>query len=370
LPESRRHIFSAAVAVFVFAFSPLVSHAGCGEGPECDQVTGWARFTSITLELSEAGKPAFAKWRGRFDHTSNDIAIDVDTQMENGPAMQGTIAMVGGRVMLTKGLKLEPGYEIDALDGPILNMSLVTRLLGREFPRGPAAISKTNKIDRTDKVAIKYATPSAQGYIPAPWHLAGTVSRRDDGSVAYDLTLSFNPQGQPRSGNEATERMRMVGELSVLKEPVLPATMSLAEWTTYGVGPQKAQQGSSTVLDYGAKIQTGARFSTVADIRAYIADEFGPGKLDTTKDFTGDWKKKCDDNFGLKIIHYGDEGKYAVLFCGPGGCDDPARERLTYIMGDKAYEVVSADELLHGRSNKGRYIRCSKEPGEIRAVNP
>ena len=322
------------------------SHAACGQDPECDEVKDWARFTSITLEISEPGKPALASWKGRFDYVTNDIEVDVNMKPDNAPAMKGMIAMVGGRVMLTQGLQLERGYEIDALDGPVLSMSLVERLLTRAFPRGPDSIATSNKVDRTDKAGIKYATASAQGYVPAPWHLVGTVSKNAGGAVVYDLVLSVTPEARGRAAKE----IRMVGELAMLKEPVLPATMSVADWTTYGLGPP--------------------RFTTVADVRAYIADEYGPGNPDTTKDFTGDWKGKCDDDFGLKIIHYGDEGKYAVLFCGPGGCDDPARERLTYITGDKAYEVVSADELLQGRVKKIRYIRCSKDPGEIRPIHP
>ena len=365
---SYRRSLSAVIALGLLQVAGP-SQGACGEDPECDQATDWAKFTSITLELSEPGKSPVAKWRGRFDRDSNDIAMDVDTKMGDAPSMRGTVAMVGGYVMLTKGLKLDRGYEIDALDGPILSMMLVARLLGREFPGGPSSMPKSKKIDRTDKVGIKYATPSAHGYIPAPWHLLGTVTKRADGEVTFDLSLSFPVQGKRGAGHATTRTMRMRGELAMLKEPVLPAAMSLTGWTTYGVGPQEEQQGKSTILDYGARKQSGARFSNVADVRAYIADEYGPGKADTTKDFTGYWKEKCDQDFGLKIIHYGDEGKYAVLFCGPGGCDNPARERLTYITGDKGYQVIGENELLTGRSGKSRYVRCSRDPGEIRPVS-
>jgi hypothetical protein len=38
--------------------------------------------------------------------------------------------MVGGRVLATRGPATEPGYEIDALDAPLLEQELVFRLLG------------------------------------------------------------------------------------------------------------------------------------------------------------------------------------------------------------------------------------------------
>jgi hypothetical protein len=120
------------------------------------------------------------------------------------------------------------------------------------------------------------------------------------------------------------------------------------------------------MFDYGAKRHEGSAFRTVGEVRAYLADEFSPGKRDATEDFTGFWKGKCSENFGLKILHYGDEGKYAVLFCGPGGCDDIKTARLTYITGDKSYTVVNDKEILSGRGrDKQRYVRCSKEVGSI-----
>lgn len=57
---------------------------------------------------------------------------------------------------------------------------------------------------------------------------------------------------------------------------------------------------------------------------------------------------------------------WAVLFCGPGGCDDIKAATHTYITGDKSYTVVNDDEILSGRGqDKQRYMRCSKEIGSI-----
>ncbi|MHB8744577.1 MAG: hypothetical protein ACYC9L_15845, partial [Sulfuricaulis sp.] len=42
----------------------------------------------------------------------------------------GKILLVGGRVMATKGNVATPGYEIDALDGPVLQQKVVIHLLG------------------------------------------------------------------------------------------------------------------------------------------------------------------------------------------------------------------------------------------------
>jgi len=332
---------------------------------ECDDVTAWTRFTVIDLTLTSPGGKDVQKWKAEFDHSSNDLLVDVDTKLGN-EVNRGSIGMIEGRTMIAKGLKLSRGYEIDALDAPILSMRLLLALLNRAAPGGPETLKERRNIDLSEpRIGIQFATPSAEGHITAPWRVVGTISRSGE-VVKYDLHLTGGTR-DPLARAGAPIDMVFSGQLAVGKGPVFQDNMSLAGWQVYGVGPQVTKHGGSTTLDYGAKEDSGKQ-GTVSDVRAALKEEFSPGKLDATKDFTGSWKEKCDQNFGLKIIHYGNEGKYAVLFCGPGGCDDPARERLTFITGDKAYEVVGDDVLLSGRSEKQRYIRCSREVGEIQPV--
>ena len=80
-------------------------------------------------------------------------------------------------------------------------------------------------------------------------------------------------------------------------------------------------------------------------------------------DFTGFWKKKCEQAFGLQIMRQGSDGKYSVVFCGPGGCGDPSDSRLTYITGDKGWEVVGEDELVRVQRSGGKqtYYRCTRD---------
>jgi hypothetical protein len=301
---------------------------------------------------------------GSFDHKALDVSIDITTHTSKEP-MAGTVALVGGQVMLTKGLKLQAGSEIDALDAPVLSMRLVMTLLKRIFPRGPDQVGGATDIDQTGRVGIKYATPSASGYIPAPWHVKGKVNRLGDGTLPFELALSFPLQRQDKQSGSLTINMK--GELAVLGRPVFRDTDSLEGWTTYGLGVQQTKQGSSTTFDYGAKPQEATRYRTIGDIRAFIAAENHPGAKDATKDFTGFWKKKCDDPFGLQIKHYGDEGKYSIVFCGPGGCGNPSESRLTFVTGDKRYEVVSEGELIEiARSgDRETYYRCTKDTNPV-----
>jgi hypothetical protein len=223
-------------------------------------------------------------------------------------------------------------------------------------------------VNYTGRAGIRFATPSADGYIPAPWHVTGKVSRRPDGAIPFELALSFSMPTQRQSEPGSRPTIRLKGELAKLNRPVFQDADSLAGWTVYGVGPQITKQGSGTILDYGAKPQQNAPYQTIGDIRAFIAAQNNPGVKDASKDFTGFWKEKCADSFGLQIKHQGDEGQYSVVFCGPGGCGDPSESRPTFITGDKNYEVVSEDELIRIVRQAGKrmtYHRCTKDPNPV-----
>jgi hypothetical protein len=340
--------------------APLSVSASCDTDPECGDTSAWSGFTRVVLRQSSPGHPESADWVASFDPKSGDASIDTVTRGSSRP-MLGTVGLVNGMVMITKGLDLERGYEIDALDAPVLSIRLLMIVLGRVFPKGAEEVVGARSIDRTDTIGIKYATPSASGYIPAAWNVKGQVSKLADGKVAYELALTFPVEQRDKEKTMFT--MVMSGELGMLGRPVFRDTDSLDGWTTYGIGPQQVNQEGGTILDYGAKPQESTRYRTIGDIRAFIAAENNPGTRDATKDFTGFWKRKCDEPFGLQIKHFGDEGKYAIVFCGPGGCGDPSRERLTFITGDKSYQVVSEDELVMvGRSgDRDVYRRCTKE---------
>jgi hypothetical protein len=316
------------------------------------------------LNQSSLGSPEVVEWKASFDHETNDMLIDTNVR-GSSTSMTGSIAMVGGRIMLSKGLKLDPGYEIDSLDSPVLSIKLVMIVLGRVFPGGPAEVIGHKDIDRTDKIGIKYASPSASGYIPAPWVVKGKVQKFAEGNVTFDLALTF--PGEQGDKTSKTYTMKMIGELSMLEHAVFLDTDLLDGWKTYGLGPRKMKQAASTIIDYGATPEQVASYQTIGDIRAFIASENHPGNKDSTKDFTGFWKEKCDQAFGLQIMHQGNEGKYSVVFCGPGGCGETSESRLTFITGDKLWEVVNEDELVQiGRSgDRETYYRCTKETNPV-----
>jgi hypothetical protein len=349
-----------AAALLAAAFLP--ASADCGKDPECDNPGPWSKFTAATFTSSQAGSPGSLKFKGTFDHASGDFLLDIDADMPSGP-MKGLAGMIEGRIMVSKGLALDRGREIDAIDGPFLSLRLATIVLGRVFPKGPESLPPKVKIAYTGDTGIKFATPSAGGYIPPHWKVDGEVRKGDGGLVEYDMVLTLRTD--PKDASK-TMSINMSGLLSQRSAPVFDDRMSLDGWIVYGVGPQVEKQAGKTILDYGAKPKADPALKTVADVRRIIAEEKHPGERDPSRDFTGFWKSDCKDAFGLQIKR-GSDGMYSIVFCGPGGCGDSERARRTFITGDRHFEVVSESELIEiDRSgNRERMLRCTKETNPI-----
>jgi len=296
-------------------------------------------------------------WRGSVDKETDDIQIDVEETLSRH-AVRGRILLIGGHVMALQGPIAEPGYEIDALDGPMLELQLVEKVLSRVLPGGPTSVHATAEIDFTDKeTGIQIATPSAGGVIQAPWRATGRVSRLASGGVQYQLALTSRKSEQ----DAATRTQVLSGKLFEATRPRIDDRLRLSAWTLFRVGPQSKEVNGSRIIDYGAAPT--AAYKTVADVRKEIEAEESPGQPDHSKDFTGFWKTNCDDAFGLQIKHIGTDGEYSVVFCGPGGCENPAQTRLTFITKDPHYQILSADQIR--LADGDIYHRCTNETNPI-----
>src|SRR4051794_34477717 len=153
-------------------------------GDICAAGSPWSNFTRFRLQLRDEGHSTTTVMTM---HGSDDFSIDI----ENVSGTGGTIIVVGGRAMLMKGVEHEMGYEIDALDGPVLMHQLVTTLLDQAFPNGPTSVGDSVPIKLVQKErAIRIATMSAGGRLEAPWTLTGTA-RRVDNRIEYDLQFAF-----------------------------------------------------------------------------------------------------------------------------------------------------------------------------------
>ena len=178
--------------------------------------------------------PGYGIWNSQSDKETYDIQVDIETS-DGKETKKGKIMMVGGRVMATKGPITEPGYEIDALDSAILEQILVIRLLGASIPNGPTE-KGIQQIDFTNqKTGIKFATPSASGFIAPPWKVKGEVRVLSGDVVEYSLELTSGTKG--KSADQGGEfSANFIGKLSKKATAKISDETSLDGWNLYGGG--------------------------------------------------------------------------------------------------------------------------------------
>lgn len=353
----RRCVFLLGTAYFASLASLGAQQQKPCSDP-CGVPTAWQEFNSFTLKVTTPDHPGYTRWQGRFDKESGDIQIDVENS-QAGTITKGKILMINGRVMALQGPIAEPGYEIDALDAAVLQVQVVMKALGRAFPGGPASVKPAQHVDYSDaQTGIQVATQSAGGMIQAPWRVVGELRHVEPDVVQYDLTLTSSNARNPGAKSTVTSS----GTLFNSPNTRIDDQLSLEKWKLFGVGPQSRKQGDSTIIDYSAAPET-TTYKTVADVRKKLVADSYPGEPDSAKDFTGFWKTDCENAFGLQIKHFGIDGKYSIVFCGPGGCGDPASEGAkTFITKDPHYQVISEDELREKTADGWEtYHRCTRE---------
>ncbi|MEP6993321.1 MAG: hypothetical protein ABI968_02280 [Acidobacteriota bacterium] len=198
---------------------------------------------------------------------NGDIRIDVD-QQSPAQTWSGSVLLISGRAMATRGLKLEPGSEIDVADGAGLSWQLASQLLERGAPGDPRKRKQAVAIDVLEtKDPISVSTPSAGGSYPAPWTAKGWARPLAGGRLAFDFTFGFpNP--------ESPSKHYEVGYSGTWEQaqphPVIEDTMSLHDWVIHSIGPIHRSDAGGQILDYGAS-PTPDRYATVGDLRRVLA---------------------------------------------------------------------------------------------------
>lgn len=261
------HAPRCCLVLLVLNLFALAAWADCNpKDPDiCAAGSPWYSANSIQLVV---GQPSVAD-RTSFSLTIPDplnLVIDLDNVFQGKP-QKGTIKLVEGRAMLTHGLSLEKGYEIDALDGPILTYQILVSLLSQAIPAGPGTFSGTKTISLEEqKRGIRIATMSASGYLRAPWMLAGTVSRKDAETVTFSLKFTYTKGTNPSV-------LSFDGSWKKLQQaPQIDSAMLLQGWRLHLLGPVEIKQEGSTIFDYAAQSQP-TPVGTLGELRKAIMSE-------------------------------------------------------------------------------------------------
>lgn len=256
---------TAARSLFAMTIFMVSAHAlACGGNKaDCGPITSWFEVDRLEMTLEDDQGRGSAHWVISIDANNNDVVIDKDERFD-GKTIQGTLIIVSGRMMLSKGLDLKEGYEIDAADGPSLMMQLLLKLLGHVAPDGPEAIKGRVAVDHSENnQPIRVTTMSASGTFGTPWRAKGFLEKASDNAVTYEIQFhsALNPENQYGA--------KMRGHWMKRNQPLLEDDMSLEGWKFYTIGPYTKQFESGTMLDYGAQ-QTKVTSATIGALRQLI----------------------------------------------------------------------------------------------------
>jgi len=192
-----------------------------------------------------------------FMMKGNDARIEVSGKSD-GKSHTGSLMIVSGNRMLARNVPMERGMEIDALDGPVLQVRLALELLGRAFPGGPTSVTTSRTVDVTErKESIKVNTASAGGEYPAPWTLKGS-GKEEDSRKVFDLVFRC-------AGVEQVINLKGSWRAKKVQDE-LPDSLSVTGWRVFAIGPYSRQDGGGTIYDYGAQ-EIRKTFRTLGEVR-------------------------------------------------------------------------------------------------------
>ena len=185
------------------------------------------------------------------------------TGLDAGKRVSGFIIVVGRRAMCTRGLEMERGVEIDALDATKMAVQMTLGLLSRAFPEGSESVGTSSAVELVDRMdAIEMKTQSASGELPTPWSLKGTANRLAPKAIGFQLSFSCPID----EGAAQKEKLELSGTWENSSTSlVLSDDMQLRGWQIYSLGPTSGRTSEGTIYDYGAVRMRD--FPTLGDLR-------------------------------------------------------------------------------------------------------
>lgn len=228
----------------------------------------WASGNRFLLRGTSAGKSTRVEWRYEFAE-NRDLQLGVGAASP-GSAKSGAIFLIDDRAMLTTGLTLTSGREIDTLGVPVLSLQLVIDLLDRAFPAGPSALHGRQPLDEADNaIPLNVAAHGAKGFVPAPWRVTGAAERLSDTRIAFDLTLAFKPMLE----DAEPQRIHFSGFWE--KRPAPPALSDATKiegWAVHRITRMGDAASGLGIGDLRAAPVAGS-YSTLGALRRRIADD-------------------------------------------------------------------------------------------------
>lgn len=220
---------------------------------------GWTP-DDIAVSRSVPGEPG--SFSARFEIAPEGDARIAIERRDGSSRTTGTILLIGGRWMVTRGFGASAAGEIESLDRAVLDSQLVIVLLTAALPDGPPVPGPPQHVRLAEKTnPIRISTASTSAEYRAPWTVVGTVTvPAADAAASYQLSFTYADQGLARTVDFA-------GSAGTARSPLdLPDSMKLAGWKIRKL-PQSLESSLTAVPPDAAAPKRAQRAATLGELR-------------------------------------------------------------------------------------------------------
>lgn len=261
---TRRWSEQAICALLAFAALHAAAQHRVQSKSEAPPASEWARGNRVLLGVTQPALGLSAQWR--FERaTTGDIFLE---RQENraGRIEAGSFLLIDG-ALIVRDTRLEPGKELDAMNGPLLMLQLVLQLLERSVPGGPSQLTRDMRVDVSEASrAIAVTGVGADGEFLAPWRLTGTIGPGGKGIVKFELEFVSAARGQSGARYETS----IAGIWQNTPPPVtFQDSMNLRGWQVYRFKPAVRQRGAVNVVGLGTSAPLG--FVNLGEVRRHAS---------------------------------------------------------------------------------------------------
>jgi len=227
----------------------------------------WSRGNRLLLGVTQPALGFAAEWR--FERsTGGDLFLE-RRESRGGGLEAGAMLLLAGRgALLARGAALQPGRELDAMNGPLLMRELLMRLLEQGVPGGPGRLAREQRVDVAERSRpLRVTGVGAEGEILAPWRLTGTIGPAGPGKVKFDLEFTSTA----RSPAGARYETSIVGIWQNTPPPVQFADdMPTRGWQVYRIKPVVVGRGAANAVGWGTSAPMG--FTNLGEVRRRVAE--------------------------------------------------------------------------------------------------
>ena len=265
--------FALAIAV-VGTSDPAVGACGADSSHICAAGSLWYQANNVRLKLQvPPGSDDYVQMVFSFLDPLN-LRIEGEA-LQRGASDRTSIMLVGGLVVLTRGLPPERAQQMELLNVSLNFHQLVVILLSQAFPEGPDKFRDSRTVDMTEATrGIMITTGSVFAFYTTPWSLKGKLLRKNPETVDFSFTFEF-PTDNIR-GKVAFE-----GTWSkTSRAPVFDSNMSLDGWTAITRGSTTIKQEGALILDYGPQSKPG-NLRTLGELQESLRRQEAPSSNPT-----------------------------------------------------------------------------------------